>query len=366
MSGNTLFLRLEGAFQSWGDQRSRLLIRRTSSAPTKSGVVGLLCSALGVSRAGAGESWLPRLRGMRMGVRIDSPGVRWWDFQTVGANTQMRTAGGSAKEGPILTRREYLCDASFLVTLQGDPNVVGELTTALDSPKWSLFLGRKCCPPSRPLLECEPGEFSDTLSALRSRAWRPRCGGDPVPAYLECLYDWFPSPADPRVPENALILYDVPLSFEPPSHGPRAVLRGRMFVGDGKEVAVMREPTQTPTSAAPRPRAAYENTQYRKARKARLASDHHLCVFCKSVATTVQHVTYRRAGGSETQDDLRALCRLCHDAVTMLEYGAGMGIDRIDPEDPEWRERIIKKRQEILKYRSLETRRRLFSKEDVE
>ena len=71
----------------------------------------------------------------------------------------------------------------------------------------------------------------------------------------------------------------------------------------------------------------------------RLERDCNLCVFCKTPATTVQHVTYRRAGkGDETQEDLRSLCRLCHDAVTMIEYGLGMGLDRINPEDPRWRE----------------------------
>jgi len=42
----------------------------------------------------------------------------------------------------------------------------------------------------------------------------------------------------------------------------------------------------------------------------------------------------------------------------MLEYGAGMGLDRINPEDPKWREKIIEKRNKIIEFRSLETRRR--------
>ena len=60
----------------------------------------------------------------------------------------------------------------------------------------------------------------------------------------------------------------------------------------------------------------------------------------------------------KSHEDLRSLCRLCHDAVTMIEYGLGMGLDRINPEDPQWRDRIIEKRDEIIKFRSLETRRR--------
>jgi 5-methylcytosine-specific restriction endonuclease McrA len=89
-------------------------------------------------------------------------------------------------------------------------------------------------------------------------------------------------------------------------------------------------------------------------------------VFCKSPAATVQHVTYRHAGGEERLDELRSLCRLCHDAVTMIEYGLGMGLDRINPEDPRWRAQIIDKRREIIAFRSLETRRRKLAAEEVE
>ena len=81
---------------------------------------------------------------------------------------------------------------------------------------------------------------------------------------------------------------------------------------------------------------------------------------------TVQHVTYRRAGGNETLDDLRSLCGLCHDSVTMIEYGLGMGIDRINPEDQRWRNLIIQKRDEILQFRSLQTRRRRLTAEEEE
>jgi hypothetical protein len=50
----------------------------------------------------------------------------------------------------------------------------------------------------------------------------------------------------------------------------------------------------------------------------------------------------------------------------MLEYGFGMGMDRIDPCRPEWRNAILEKRDAIVKYRSLETRRRRLQAEEVE
>jgi CRISPR system Cascade subunit CasD len=366
MSANTLFLRLEGPLQAWGDQQSKFVIRRTAEAPTKSGVIGLLCAALGVSRPEAAEGWLTRLGAVSMGVRIDVPGVRWWDYHTVGAGMQMRTAEGGTKSGAMLTRREYLCDASFLVALQGEPGLIAELEAAIKAPKWTLYLGRKSCPPSRLLLDPEhpPGEFPDLLSALKSVAWRRRLEGDSQPETLECLLDWQPTEEQPEAPEDALVWYDVPVTFDPPSHQPRFVIRQQLRVRPDEVMTA--PPAQSETPAPPRPRADYTNTEYRNRRQERLDDDYHLCVFCKSPATTVQHITYRHAGGGEHIDELRSLCRLCHDAVTMIEYGMGMGLDRINPEDPQWRDRIDEKRAEIIKFRSLETRRRRLAPEEVE
>jgi len=366
MSANALFLRLEGPLQAWGDQQSKFLIRRTADAPTKSGVIGLLCAALGVSRPEAAEGWLSKLGALRMGVRIDVPGVRWWDYHTVGAGMPMRTAEGGTKSGAMLTRREYLSDASFLVALQGEPGLIAELEAAIKAPKWTVYLGRKCCPPSHPLMEHPPGEFADPLSALSSVSWRKRLTGDPQPETVDCLLDWYPTAEQPEAPADALVWYDVPVTFDPPSHQPRFVIRKQLRVGPGGEVTLAISTAQTLTPAPTRPTADYANTEYRKRRGDRLAGDYHLCVFCKSPATTVQHITYRRAGGNESDDDLRSLCRLCHDAVTMIEYGMGMGLDRINPEEPRWRDLISEKREEIIKFRSLETRRRHLVAEEVE
>jgi CRISPR system Cascade subunit CasD len=368
MSANTLFLRLEGPLQAWGDQESKFVVRRTAEAPTKSGVIGMLCAALGVSRSEAAAEWLPKLGDLRMGVRIDAPGFRWWDYHTVGAGMQMRIAEGEGetKPGAMLTRREYLCDASFLVVLQGEPGLIDELDAAMRTPEWTLYLGRKSCPPSRPLLEHPAGDFPDLGSALKSVPWRPRLREDKQPETVDCLLDWEPTPSQLEAPADVLIWYDVPLTFEPPAHRPRFVIRRQLRVGADGEVPIAEKPAQNPTPRPLRPRADYDNARYKKCREQRMQSDHGLCVFCKSPATTVQHITYRHAGGGEAPDDLRSLCRLCHDAVTMIEYGLGMGLDRINPEEPRWRERIIAKRDQIIRFRSLETRRRRLSAEEVE
>lgn len=370
MNTNTLFLRLEGALQSWGNQESKFVIRRSGAAPTKSGVIGLLCAALGVNRVDA-RGTLPKLNALRMAVRIDRPGTRWWDYHTVGAGMRMQIAEtkGKSKPGAMLTRREYLCDASFLVALQGDAVLVQKMHQAVTCPIWPIYLGRKSCPPSLPLVgrndEPDLGDFPDLLSALRSVPWRPRLAGDERPKRVTCLLEWAASADESTAPADAEIWYDVARSFDVQGHEARFVVRKVLTVGDGQDVSVD-GPKQTRMASPPRPRADYTNSEYRQCREERLAADHGLCVFCKQPATTVQHVTYRHAGGGEQLDELRSLCRLCHDAVTMIEYGQGMGLDRIDPCDPKWRTGIIAKRGEIISFRSLETRRRRLSAEEVE
>jgi len=309
-----------------------------------------------------------------MGVRIDRRGMRWWDYHTVGAGTGMTTAGGHLKtgsKGTLITRREYLADASFLVALRGDTQLIREIAEALALPKWPVFLGRKSCPPSIPVLarprESEgwtnPAAHDDLKAALGAIPWHPRYEDDATPqnGMVEVLVEWRPAAEGDVAPNEAEVWYDVPICFDPQVHEPRFVLRSEVKVTVG-------DPTQQYTPAPPRPRADYTNTEFRRRREERIKIDAGLCVFCKSSGPrmTVQHVTYRRAGGGETVEDLRSLCGLCHDAVTMIEYGLGMGMDRIDPTDPRWREMIILKRDEILKFRSLETRRRYLAAEEVE
>lgn len=359
-AANTVFLRLEGPLQAWGDT-SKFVIRRSMDAPTKSGVLGLICCAMGLSRVGARER-LPELNTLAMGVRIDRPGTRWWDYHTVGAKTGMTTAAGGIKTGPqgtLITRREYLADASFLVALRGDPGLIDRIRVALASPEWPIFLGRRSCPPAVPVLArplpgegwSNPSSHDSLPAALSAVPLRPRRASEATPAEVAVLIEWRPAGDNDLAPDDAGVWYDVPASFDPPVHEPRLVLRGSLALSWGPPV--LRRPP-----SPPRPRADYKNKEYRNRRAARLEADHGLCVFCKNSATTVQHITYRRAGGQEAPGDLCALCRLCHDAVTMIEYGHGMGLDRIDPCDARWRDDILRTRAEILRFRSEETRRR--------
>jgi CRISPR system Cascade subunit CasD len=355
--------------QAWGNQESKFVIKRTMDAPTKSGIIGLLCAAKGISRETAqNDGWLKKFSELKFVVRIDRPGIRWWDYHTVGAKIgNLKAEGGikiTAKTGEIETlvsRREYLCDASFLVAIQCDEPLLSEIHEALLHPEWALYLGRKSCPPSVPICSGEP-KFNESLeAALKSIEWRPRFKDDIPPESLEYLMDWIPDNDGHYAPQDAEVWYDIPDSFVWPSHHPRFVIRKTLTMGDEVKIG---NPTQNYTPAPERLRANYTKSEYVKTKKDRMRDDKHLCVFCKSPATDVHHITYRHAGGGELKEELRSLCKLCHDAMTMIEYGENMGLDRIDPTDIKWRDLIIQKRTEIIQFRSLETRRRKLLSED--
>lgn len=152
---NTLFLQLEGPLQSWGE-RARWSVRDSAPEPTKSGVVGLLACALGLS---ADDDLRALAKQVRLGVRCDKSGTPLVDYHTVGGGYEtpaLLTAEGkpkksSGKPHTEQTWRHYLCDASFLVAVQADdPVLIARLAEAVQSPHWPIFLGRKSCPLSRP------------------------------------------------------------------------------------------------------------------------------------------------------------------------------------------------------------------------
>jgi len=144
----TLLLQLVGPMQSWGVQ-SHFTHRDTGLEPSKSGVIGLICAALGKPRdenhpANADKPSLERLAKLRMGVRVDREGLVKRDYHT--AQDVMR-AGGKPFSGlkkTELSERFYLADAAFLVGLESsDVDLLHQLYDRLRRPVWMLYLGRK-------------------------------------------------------------------------------------------------------------------------------------------------------------------------------------------------------------------------------
>ena len=106
---------------------------------------------------------------------------------------------------------------------------------ALANPRWSLYLGRKCCPPALPVF-VSVGRFAGLDVALCSEPWCPRDSED-IPRDehrkrcetidLNCLIEWQPGNGE-TTPAEAEVWYDVPVWFNPQVHEPRLVLRQRV------------------------------------------------------------------------------------------------------------------------------------------
>lgn len=346
-SPNTVYLRLDGPLQSWG-VTSRFVFRDTADVPSKSGVLGLICAAMGLRREAANAE-LARLAALRMGVRIDRPGTKFTDYHTAGAKIGMMSAEGKIKKtgttGEIEThvmRKEYLADAAFLVALQGDTNTVVEIAKWFQSPVWPPFLGRKSCPPSVPVF-AETYTADNLETALESAPWRPRLKDiDEEPKPFRAVLETNPSDGKP--------VQDVPMSFTHRVYGIRWV----------KEVSLEKVPVGKAEFTEPpqrdgRPATTYSGWDDR--RQARLCNDCGLCVFCKQPARDVHHVSYERVG-HEPAEDLRSVCGICHDAITLLEYASAMGSDRIDPCNPKNRDAILAQRMNILNQRDRLRRKR--------
>ena len=183
---HTLLMRLAGPLQSWGTD-SLFTVRRTGNHPSKSGVTGLVAAAFGIPRDGD----LSRISALRYGVRTDSPGQLLCDYHTA-----------AGPDGGYVTHRYYLQDAVFVAGLESeDRGFLEEISYAVMHPVYPLFLGRKSCPPTLPLiLEIRDCPLEDALRQYECTATRKPPAAD---IYIEC------SPDDP----DARPVHDRPVSF---------------------------------------------------------------------------------------------------------------------------------------------------------
>lgn len=207
---NVLLLRLAGPMQSWGVQ-SRFTVRDTGLEPSKSGVVGLLCAALGRPR----HAPVDDLAALRMGVRVDQEGTLARDYHTAGKGGILKASGQVERKALVVSIRYYLADARFLVGLEGDDlDLLSELHEALRDPHWPLYLGRKAFAPSEPIW-LRDGLLPDTdlRAALETYPWLG-CYPSERPDRARVVLE------DPDGPE---VRPDQPLSFAERRFAPRRV-----------------------------------------------------------------------------------------------------------------------------------------------
>lgn len=164
----TLLMRLSAPMQAWGSQ-SHFSHRDTGREPSKSGVIGLLCAALGRAR----HEPVDDLVALRMGVRVDCEGSVRRDFHTAGMGGIYKVSGGTGKS-LVISDRYYLADAKFLVGLQGDTSLLQQLQAALQHPVWFLFLGRKAFIPSERVWLPDGLQEGDLETVLSAYPWLGR------------------------------------------------------------------------------------------------------------------------------------------------------------------------------------------------
>lgn len=196
----TLLLRLAGPLQAWGYD-SKFETRRTGREPTKSGVTGLLAAALGRKR----DEAIDDLLALHFGVRVDKEGELLHDYHTV----QMKSGKTH------VTHRYYLSDATFLVGFESeDEKMLKTLEQALYNPAFPLFLGRRSCVPTLPLVVGV--RTLGLIEALRSEPWQlsPWMQKKEIKkghGLLRILTDAAPDE------KNIVAVKDFPISFHPES-----------------------------------------------------------------------------------------------------------------------------------------------------
>lgn len=218
MSTHFLLMWLEAPLQSWGFD-SKFSCRDTLNFPTKSGILGLLCCALGAG--GEQRHLLARMAPLKNTVIAFSrktvgrkqrgePKMR--DFHMVGSGynkgdsfeNQMipkTNDGKSAVGGGVkLTYRYYLQDTAFAVALEVPTDLSKDFSEALQNPVWDLYLGRKSCVPTDFIYQ---GIYSQESEAIMQAL---------KIAKEKSLHEDF-KVLDGELSGEVLVLNDVPLQF---------------------------------------------------------------------------------------------------------------------------------------------------------
>ncbi|WP_084468977.1 type I-E CRISPR-associated protein Cas5/CasD [Nocardiopsis trehalosi] len=211
---SALLLRLAGPMQSWGEH-SAFGHRDTLRHPTRSGLIGLIAAARGIPRGGD----LSDYQDVVFTVRIDRPGAREVDYQTVGgglpAKRTVPTAEGKRRPrmtATVQTWRSYLAGAVFTVAVRGPEEVLTATAHALEAPHWQPYLGRRAFVPDQPLLLRR--DVDDPLAELRTHVPLPPTDR-PYPRV-----DFVHETADPGAPlgsadQTRATLNDVPMPAGP-------------------------------------------------------------------------------------------------------------------------------------------------------
>ncbi len=202
----TLLMRISAPMQSWGTQ-SHFSHRDTGREPSKSGIVGLLCAALGRPR----HQPIDDLSALKMGVRIDRPGDIRRDYHTAGIDGYYKVSGSIERKNAIVSQRYYLSDAIFLVGVEGEVGLLDQLQVALQQPRWFLFFGRKAFLPAERVWLPDGLRDENLETALSAYRYLGRAAQLDEPLQLLIEDD----------KKGSIVRNDQPISFQPRRFIPR-------------------------------------------------------------------------------------------------------------------------------------------------
>lgn len=159
-----LVFRLWAPMAAWGDiavgERRGSWLR-----PSRSAILGLVAAALGIARGETAKH--DNLEdGLGFAVRVDDPGRPLRDYHTAQSPSSQRGVRWATRRdeldpdndlNTILSERQYYLEMDAIVVLWFRKDkapltlTLEEIATALREPSFTLYLGRKSCPPGLPM-----------------------------------------------------------------------------------------------------------------------------------------------------------------------------------------------------------------------
>lgn len=159
-----LVFQLQAPLSAWGETAVGEF-RPTANYPSESALLGLLAAALGVRREEE-DAHAALRRGYGFAIGVLSSGRLLRDYHTaqVPGRVSLKNRPHNSRRdelslpkdelNTILSTRDYRQDAASVVAVQvrdGAPYALGDVAQALAKPRFTLYLGRKACPPALPL-----------------------------------------------------------------------------------------------------------------------------------------------------------------------------------------------------------------------
>lgn len=185
-----ILLNLHAPMQSWGDHTNLMTKgnkRGSYPFPTYSGVLGIVCSSMGINR----DRHPDRYSELRKSFNYDgayciSNVEMLTDYQTMGGgynatdkhqrkmtcvtkNGKIPSSGGWNLSLPTrskISERDYIMDAKFMVIISVDYSIADSVITSLKNPTWIPVLGRSSCIPSGRIYNAH-GTYDDLIELIR-------------------------------------------------------------------------------------------------------------------------------------------------------------------------------------------------------